>query len=124
MDDDGEIELQGEGALHLLTVGRSGRLHLTDGDLIQLAGLLPAYLRQLAADRVRPGTGLSVRLRGVVTDVRVNQDLHGSQVLLSIDDDLGGSTDYALSVELADVLGQRLVLRAERLRTARHGPRN
>jgi hypothetical protein len=112
MPEEQRIELKSVDGGHLLKVGKTA-VHLTDSDVLQLSRLFPTYLRRLLESR-RPSDSTDVVPIAPVptTDFAVNEDLHQTQVHLTIKDSAGGDFDFALEPPQARTLAERLISRA------------
>jgi hypothetical protein len=112
------IGVRPKGDQHELFIGGETLL-VTDNDLLYFSRLIPTYVRQLVADMQPASTDQIEPIAPVpVKDVRLNEDLHRTQVHLSIDDTAGGSFDYALDLFRARTLGERLIARVNEIESA------
>lgn len=97
-------------------------LNVTGGQLLRFSRLIPTYLRRVALEMSPKSMGgLQPILPVPVREIRLNEDVLGTQVHLSIDDVAGGSFDYAIDPARARELGQRLIARAIQIEAAARG---
>src|SRR5689334_6164267 len=91
--------------------GKKATIVLSEADVMTLAQSAPR-LTQLIAERYnRPEAGFSASAATQVARIRLNTDLHKSEILLGLIDGRGAETTFALSPEVAQPLAERLAVR-------------
>jgi hypothetical protein len=104
---------------HSLVVGLEAAINLTDDDLLRLSRQIPAYFREFLASKHQTGQrGKSPIAPIPVTTIKIDEDLHQTQIRLSIEDLAGGKYDCALSPEDARQISKRLIAVAARIEAA------
>src|SRR3954447_4004925 len=104
---------------HLLVkVEEDGTRHemlLSASDVARLARLAHKIQAQILARQRR--TGVDLQVHGIVSQVRLNTDLHQTEILLGMLDQHGAEARYALPLEAAKELATRLPARIAEIET-------
>jgi hypothetical protein len=98
--------------------GAKTEILLSEANIGMLSRLAPQHFRKILATKTAKMPGVTVTLSLPITNIRLNTDLHQSEVLLTIFDRYGGETDYSIDPVRARQLADRLVARAAEVETA------
>jgi hypothetical protein len=97
--------------------GAKTEILLSEANIAMLNRLTPQYFRKILAAKTAKMPGVTVTLSLPITDVRLNTDIHQSEILLTISDRYSGEADYSIDPVRARHLAERLVARAAEVET-------
>src|SRR5437763_204298 len=91
--------------------GSVGTFTLSGSDVLQLAQSAQRLTDQIVARHNRPEAGVSFSVATPIARVRLNVDLHASEILLGMIDGQGAETTFCLGLDVAKPLAERLPVR-------------
>ena len=100
--------------IYLTDNGIRHELEITEEDILIFSRLIPSFLRRIVA-RWNLEDGIVAAAAIPVTAASVNDDLHGTEVILAIQDVAGGDFEFWLSADQARKLGAALLERADKI---------
>jgi hypothetical protein len=116
------LSIEPRGSNHVLVRtdqhGAKTEIILSETNIGFLARLAPQHLRKILAAKSARIPGVTMTLSIPIKNIRLNTDLHQSEILLAIFDRFGGEVDYSLDPALARQLAERLIARADEVETA------
>jgi hypothetical protein len=113
--DSAGIEPRGDKfVIYLAHNGVKHELEITENDILIFSRLIPSFLRRIVG-RWNLKDGIVATAAIPVTTATVNDDLHGTEVILGIQDVAGGDFDFWLSADQARKLGVALLARADKI---------
>jgi hypothetical protein len=112
------IERRGDGfvIVHYDNDGIKSELVLSEAAMLTLAPAFPRLLREQLALKQTPQMaqqGIEPVIRALVVRARIVPDLHGTEVMVHFQDELGNWTAYGLPPDLAKQIGERLIAHAD-----------
>jgi hypothetical protein len=120
------LVLQGEGAegeefllSRLNEDGSTSEMLLGEADVRTLAQAAQRVMAELLARRSPKGGTASLVLVTPVAQVRLNTDLHQSEIHLGLIDGKGAEAVFVLAPDVARLLAERLPMRLEQIEQAR-----
>lgn len=98
--------------------GAKTEIILSEANVGMLSRLAQQHFRKILATKSPKIPGVTLTMSLPITNVRLNTDLHQSEILLTIFDRFGGEADYSLALNLARPLAEGLVARVAEIETA------
>jgi hypothetical protein len=116
------LSIEPRGSDHILvrvdSHGVKTEIILSEANIGWLSRLAPQHLRKILAAKSAKIPGVTMTLSLPIKNIRLNTDLHQSEILLAIFDRFGGEVDYSMEPALARQLAERLIVRADEVETA------
>jgi hypothetical protein len=97
--------------------GSKSEIVLSETDIMMLAQSAQRWTQHILEQRSKPEAGLSALASTPVAQIRLNTDVHGSEILLSLIDGNGAEVTFALAPEVARPLAERLPIRLAEIET-------
>ena len=117
-----QLSIEPRGSNHVLVRtdahGVRTELVLSEANIGWLARLAPQHLRKILAAKSEKIPGVTMTLSIPVRNIRLNTDLHQTEILLAVFDRFDGEADYSLEPALARQLAEKLIVKCDEIEAA------